>query len=205
MENIFNEARLLDEVAYGSQFGREFNTRVVRLRSGVERRNAEWSRPLGKYSLMFQLIEPEDQQYIVEAHAACMGSLVGFRFKDWSDYEAVDEAIGKGTGQSTEYQLTKTYTFGTVSHGRKISKPVQDKVTIFVDGNSTTPENIDYTTGIVTLNAPVDSVITWSGEFDVPVRFTQDRLDTEPVVFTDGDGGKGHLLNVDVELTEVRL
>ena len=50
---MFNETRLLDCVAYGSEFGQEFSTRITSLRSGVERRNANWSMPLGRYSVLY--------------------------------------------------------------------------------------------------------------------------------------------------------
>ena len=200
MTVLFNETRLLDKVAYGSQFGQEFNTRIVQLRSGREKRNANWSLPLGRYSVLFQAIRPEDHGLVRGAHMACMGSLIAFRFKDHSDYTAEDEALGTGTGASQDLQLIKAYDFGPVTLTRNIVKPVSGTVTIYVNGVPSAAV-IDYTTGIVTITAASGAAITWTGEFDVPVRFEADRLDCDPVARQNNL----FYLSANVDLTEVRL
>lgn len=197
---MFNETRLLDDVAYGSQFGHEFNTRITTLRSGHERRTAAWSRPLGRYSLSYDVLEPDGHQKVLGAHMACMGSLIAFRFKDWTDFQAEQELIGVGTGAIHTYQLIKAYHFGPLRVERLISKPVAGMVEVF-EGGELLPATIDYTTGQVTLSAPPGSPITWSGEFDVPVRFESDRLDFDPV----GPHEDGFLFSANVDLVEVRL
>lgn len=199
--NDFNEARLLDKISYGSTFGREFNTRIVSLRSGVDRRNADWQAPLGRYSLLYEVIEPDDQHLIVQAHAACLGALIGFRFKDWSDFEAEDEYIGTGDGTLKTYQLQKSYSFGSFEYNRIISKPVQGTVKVYANGAQVFPV-IDYTTGTFESAPAVGQVLTWTGEFDVPVRFEDDRLDVDPIVRR-GDGR--YVLQANVDLTEIRL
>lgn len=197
---MFNETRLLDKVAYGSQFGQEFNTRIVQLRSGHEKRNANWTLPLGRYSVLYQAIKPDDHMLVKGAHMACMGSLIPFRFKDWSDYIATNEALGTGTGSSQDLQLVKAYSFGPLTLTRNIVKPVSGTVTVYVDGVATAA-TIDYTTGIVTITADTDAAITWSGEFDVPVRFDSDRLDCDPVA----QQSNQFYLTANVDLVEVRL
>ena len=200
MSDVFIEERLLDKIAYGSEFGREFNTRVVQLRSGRERRNADWSAPLGRYSLLYQVIEPADHALVVNAHAACFGSLVGFRFKDWSDYTAELEFIGVASAGEQTMQLKKSYTFGPLSYERIISKPVLGQVTIYAD-EVEIPATVNTVTGEVTFTASAGQVITWSGEFDVPVRFADDRLDIQPITRRQD----GYLLSADVDLVEVRV
>jgi uncharacterized protein (TIGR02217 family) len=196
----FIEERLLDKVVYGSQFGKEFNTRIVSLRSGVDRRNADWAAPLGRYSVLYELLEPEDHKVVVNAHMACMGALIGFRFKDWSDYEVLNELLVVSDGGEQTVQLTKEYKFGPITYTRKIVKPVSGTIKLYAD-DVEIPFTVDTTSGLVTFNATSGQAITWSGEFDVPVRFDNDRLDVEPVYHTDG----GFLLSTDVDLTEVRL
>ena len=200
--STFIEERLLDKVTYSSQFGTEFNTRVVTLRSGVERRNANWSAPLGRYSIRYELLEPDEHQIVLNAHKACMGALVGFRLKDWSDYEATDEFIGTSDGTTNQtLQLTKRYKFGPLAYDRKISKPVYSTVKLYADGVEI-PYTLDSTTGLITFSHGTSgAIMTWYGEFDVPVRFDDDRLDVELVYHTEG----GFLLSTDVSLTEVRL
>lgn len=194
---MFNDTRLLDCVAYGSEFGQEFNTRVVTLRSGAERRNADWSAPLGRYSILYQALNPEDHIKVYHAHMACMGRLIGFRFKDWRDYVATEEVIGTATGGVQSLQLIKTYSFGPIDLARTIKKPTA--VSLFSDG-APIAASVNLDTGIATFTAPIGETITWSGEFDVPVRFDDDRLDVQPVAKAAG----GFFLNADVSLTEVR-
>lgn len=197
---MFNETRLLDDVAYGSHFGHEFSTKITTLRSGSERRQARWTRPLGRYSVVYSALDKEDHKTVRGAHFACMGSLIAFRFKDWTDFEADEELIGEGTGAPHTYQLKKTYAFGPISLERPISKPVPGSVLVFESGQLVASA-VDYSTGSVTLTAPPGSPITWAGEFDVPVRFESDRLDFDPVAPTEN----GFLLSADVDLVEVRL
>lgn len=198
---MFNETRLLDCVSYGSQFSTEFNTRVHTLRSGHERRNAMWSQPLGNYSIIFNNLEPDDHDQVRHAHMASMGSLIPFRFKDWTDYTADDEPLTTGTGVEQEVQLSKTYAFGPVSYQRLIHKPVTGTVVIYEDGVELAA-TVDYATGIATFTAPPGSNVTWDGEFDIPVRFVSDRLDYDPVVRR--QSGR-FVLSSDVDLIEVRL
>lgn len=197
---MFNESRLLDSVAYGSSFGQEFSTRITTLRSGHERRNANWARPLGQYSVLFQNLRPEDHALVRRAHMACMGSLVAFRFKDWTDYQAKDQPLATGTGAPQTAQLVKRYQFGAVALDRPIVKPVAGSVVVKAAG-LVIPASVDAATGIATFTAPFMTAVTWSGEFDVPVRFVNDRLDSDPSARYQG----GFLLSSDVDLVEVRL
>ena len=194
---MFEETRILDKVAYGSQFGMEFNTRIIRLRSGAERRNANWSLPLGKYSILMQALDPADHLLVRQAHMACLGATIGFRFKDWIDYQATAEVIGTGAGLEQELQLTKTYTFGSISLVRNIYKPVSGTIQLYENG-SPVSSVIDTETGIATVTAT--GTITWTGEFDVPVRFESDRLDYDPIA----KRANGYILTSDVDLIETR-
>ena len=196
---MFNEARLLDCVAYGSQFGYRYNTRINELRNGVERRNAEWERPLMRGTVIFQNLRQGDADAVIAAHHACMGSLVGFRVKDWFDFKAENEFIGTATGVAQQMQLIKTYTFGSFSNHRVIYKPVNGTVKIF-SNEFEIPATIDYTTGIVSFSAQPGNDITWSGEFDVPVRFEDDEMSFS----IDNNSGE-FVVNNDVGFIEVRL
>lgn len=198
---MFNEVRLLDCVSYGSEFGQEFSTRIVTLYSGVERRNANWSAPLGKYSIIYTALRPEDHEKVRDAHMASMGAFIPFRFKDWTDYKVEDQFIGLADGAEQTLQLVKSYNFGPVELTKKISKPVMNTVTVYADGVEIPLVTVDYILGTVTFTASVGARITWSGEFDVPVRFVDDQLDVEPITRVDD----GFALSCDVDLIEVRL
>lgn len=195
---MFIDERLLDCVAYGSEFGREFSTRIVSLKNGAERRNAQWSLPLCRYAIVYQALKPEHHQAVYSAHMACMGRLYAFRFKDWTDYRAINQPLGLATGGTETVQLAMTYTFGPTSFVRPIYKPVDAQ--IYADGVAI-GSALDMETGEATFSATAGQVLTWSGEFDIPVRFDDDRLDLAPIAH----GSSGFLLSTDVTLTEVRL
>jgi len=194
---MFIEQRLLDCVAYGSEFGHEFKTRIVSLESGHERRASVWSLPLGRYSVRYHLLKNEDHAKVRNAHLVCRGQALAFRFKDWLDYQAEHEALGIADGTPQTLPLIKNYQFGGKFLQKPIKKPVS--VQVFADGQPIAAQ-IDYSTGQVQVTAPAGSALTWSGEFDVAVRFASDRLDMEPLI-----NHNGHLLlTADVELIEVR-
>ena len=197
---MFNESRLLDCVAYGSSFGQQFSTRIIQLRSGVERRNIGWALPLGRYSVIYTALRPADHVKVRGAHMASAGSAIPFRFKDWSDYQADSEALGFGTGAVQSMQLVKTYWFGSVSISRIIKKPVLGTVQIYANG-AQIASTTNTETGVVTFTADDGAAITWTGEFDVPARFESDQLDVDPVARVGG----GFALSADVDLVEVRL
>jgi len=197
---MFNETRLLDSVAYGSVFGQEFKTDIVQLRSGAERRNADWSMPLGRYSVIFDALEPKDHWKVRDAFMSSLGSAIGFRFKDWTDFIADGEVIGFGKGVEQNIQLTKAYKFGSTELKKIIQKPVVGTVNVY-SNEVATPFTINYNTGVIVVTAPSGSVITWSGEFDIPVRFESDRLDLDPITTK----GSEFYLTSDVDLVEIRV
>lgn len=102
------------------------------------------------------------------------GRAYSFRFKDWTDYQATDQAMAEVT--PTVWQLVKRYNIGGYEHVRTITKPVLGTVAIKVGGSPVVPSEIDYLTGLVTFGSTPGSAPTASMEFDVPVRFDTDKL-----------------------------
>lgn len=194
----FINYRLLDCVAYGTECGPTWSTRRVGLNSGITRRNPRRSRPLYVATILFRALREENHQSVIAAFNACMGGVHSFRFKDWSDYEAVDELLPVlGTGAAQQVQLVKTYSFGSGAVERKIRKPVSGSVTMTADG-SPLAATIDYATGIASFTASSSDVLRWSGQFDVPMMFRDDALPLQAVSFNND----GLLLTADVTLEE---
>lgn len=195
---MFLDQRLLDCVAYGTQGGPTWSTRRVSLRSGKTRRNPRRSLPLYKFALIYRNLLPEHHAEVVAAFNACMGGLHSFRLKDWSDYQATDELFDVlGTGAQQTLQLEKVYSFGGQAVARTIKKPVDGTVIITADG-SPIPATIDTDTGEATFTAGSGDVLRWSGEFDVPVMFSDDEL-----AFSFADrNAQGFFLTADVTLEE---
>jgi uncharacterized protein (TIGR02217 family) len=118
---------------------------------------------------------------------ARFGKAYGFRFKDWSDYQAVAQNLGTGNGSQTAFQLLKLYSSGGYSYSREIKKPVSGTVKIYLNSIlQSSGFSVDHATGIVTFSAaPAGGVnVSTDFDFDVPVRFDTDAL----AVRADGPG-----------------
>lgn len=183
--------RMPDKIAFGAVSGPMFRTTVVTTVSGFEKRNIEWTMPLGRWDIS-QAIKDEDDFDLVDSHfRVVMGRAMGFRMKDWQDYRTtITRGIVSGI-TTTTFQLQKTYPFGASTFARNIVKPLAYGF-VLKDGNTTltTPGQytLDTTTGIVTTTAPRTAAnLRWSGEFDVPVRYDTDELKAEAIDRTDGD------------------
>ncbi len=174
----FDEVQLDTAVSEGASGGPTYNTVVIVTSSGQEQRIGTW----GVGRLMWDVAHgqktPAQMTALVAFFRARGGRARGFRFKDWTDYSVAGQAL-TNPYPATAMQLVKTYT-SSVTETRKILKPVSGTVTILKNAVAlvlTTDYTIDYTTGIVTLVAPVNgAAYTWSGQFDVPVRFDTDVM-----------------------------
>jgi len=194
--------RLPVNLEKGSGFGPSFKNVIQEAISGNEQRFAQWTKCRGVGDLSYGILSSTDPlgdyRAVLSLFRAHFGSLYPFRFKDWSDYIATNEVFGSGNGVQTQFQLTMTYdpsmillgVAGSYQYVRDITLVVGTPV-IKVDGvvpaSSPTPYTIS-SSGLVTFTtAPSGSpapVLTWTGEFDVPVRFDTDQL---PVVMTMAD------------------
>lgn len=163
-----------------------YSTIVIQTASGSEQRVARWQRGRQKFSVEYGPRTPASMAIVAAFFRARGGKARGFRLKDWTDYTCTDEALTNPYPNKT-IQLKKTYTSGGVSEARLIQKPCNN-ATFVLKCNTvpmvvTTDYSIDYTTGIITLVATPASgdVFTWSGEFDVPVRFDTDQMDLHAI------------------------
>jgi len=90
------------------------------------------------------------------------------------------------------FRLAKTYTSGAQSHVRPIQKPVAGTVLVAVADDPKVAGlefDIDTETGEVTFAVAPDlgTRITAGFEFDVPVRFDTDSIQTSVASFQAGD------------------
>jgi uncharacterized protein (TIGR02217 family) len=184
--------RFPDRLAYGAMGGPAFSTSVVTSASGAEARNAEWAYPLHSWDVSQGINGQADWQVLRAFFMAAGGKRRGWRFKDWTDYQAShtgDEAGVATALTATTFQMVKRYTSGSLTQDRIIYKPVagtvEVKVSAVVDGTA----SVDATTGVITIaSAPAASAITWSGQFDVPMRFDTDALQARVVARNLRDG-----------------
>lgn len=197
----FHEVRFPTGISFGSSGGPERRTEIVTLRNGFEERNAAWAHSRRRYDAGLGVQTADDLSEVIAFFEARMGQLHAFRWKDWADFKsslpsagvtALDQKIGDGTGSATEFQLVKQYVSGAEAYARPIAKPVHGSVKVAVDGTELVEGvaySVDYSGGRITLFAApeLEAEITAGFEFDVPVRFDTDRIDTNAAAFEAGD------------------
>ena len=196
----FHEVRFPASLSFGSVGGPERRTDVVTLANGFEERNTPWAHSRRRYDAGLGMRSLDDVELLISFFEARIGQMYGFRWKDWSDYKSsvasadptyLDQVIATGDGVVAVFPLVKTYRSGAQSYARPITKPVLGSVRIGLDQDEM-QEGIDYevdvTTGLVTFQHPPDIAVQVRAgfEFDVPVRFDTDQIQTSVANFQAG-------------------
>jgi uncharacterized protein (TIGR02217 family) len=206
MMALFNEARFNTGIRYGTVGGPTFSTDVETVTSGQEQRNANWKDSKGKWQVGDDLFNRQEIDHLIAFFRERKGKAGGFRFKDWSDYEAkfnietlTIEGVVVEVEGTTDLQMAKEYKVPNGTTIRLITKPVpgtikfwqpstpvQDPVTgVWTFGTEVTGGGIDYTTGKI---AGGSTGLRWTGEFDVPARFDTDQFNSTFEGYRDSDG-----------------
>lgn len=197
----FHEVRFPASLSFGSLGGPERRTEVVTLANGFEERNTPWTHSRRRYDAGVGLRSLDDIETMIAFFEARRGPLYGFRWKDWQDFKSCkasetisfdDQILGEGDGTRTDFQLVKTYASGGFEYVRPVMKPVAAMVSIGVDGVEMlegSDWDVDLEIGLVSfLVAPEPGSIVSSGyEFDVPVRFAVDAIQTSVASYQAGD------------------
>ncbi|PIE16787.1 MAG: glycoside hydrolase family 24 [Rhodobacterales bacterium] len=208
----FHEVRFPANLSFGSVGGPERRTEVVTLANGFEERNTPWAHSRRRYDAGVGMRSLDDVERLIAFFEARQGQLYGFRWKDWSDYKSCkpsaepgfeDQVIAIGDGVTGAFVLTKTYRSGEGVYVRPITKPVAGTVQIGIQGDLQQEGihfEVDTATGMITFAHPPDqgAEITAGFEFDVPVRFDTDRVQTSVASFQAGDAPN-------VPVVEVRI
>jgi uncharacterized protein (TIGR02217 family) len=197
----FHEIRFPSNLSFGSVGGPERRTEVVQLANGFEERNTPWAHSRRRYDAGVGMRSLDDIETLIAFFEARRGQLHGFRWKDWSDYKSCapskapgfrDCVIGTGDGQTRAFQLAKIYRSGDESYARPITKPVADTVRAGVDAAELVQGvhfTVDAVTGLITFTDAPDlgADVTAGFEFDVPVRFDTDSIQTSVASFQAGE------------------
>ncbi|KAA1015977.1 TIGR02217 family protein [Paraburkholderia panacisoli] len=208
MATFLESPRFPDNIAFGATVGPTYLTVVTPVYSGRDGRIPAWSQSRIRFEVGRRAMTAAATAALDAFFRAVKGRAFGFRVKDWTDYSA-DVTTGVLVPQVTSgiYQLAKRYVTGSLSETRLIQKPVAGTVQVFKNGVLITSGlSLDTTTGLVTIS-PVpggSDVLSWLGQFDVPVRFDVDEMKKQ---IMDRNGGAGDLL-VDwgsIPLVEIRI
>ena len=196
---MFIDHRLSTKVAMGFTGGPEWSTAIVEMDNGREVRNGQWMYPRHRYSAEYPNLLDGARREVLEAFHAARGRLHAFRFHDFNDADAEGAPLLPEIGTTTPVQLVKTYQLGSATSSRLIQAPMS----CVVRDSSGTPVagSVDTTTGLFTpASAWEDDAFSWSGEFDVWVRF-----DSDYNAFTLADRSRRQFMGTaNIELVEVR-
>lgn len=208
----FHEVRFPASLSFGAIGGPERRTEIVTLANGFEERNTPWAHSRRRYDAGMGLRSLDDLSLLVAFFEARQGQLFGFRWKDWGDFKscapcdvptAKDQSLGIGDGEKDQFQLTKDYPSGQQCYARLITKPVLGTVRVSVGGDEvadTIDYHVDIETGIVHFDVPPSdgAEINAGFEFDVPVRFDADRIQTSVSSFQAGEAPSVPVIEVRV-------
>lgn len=202
----FFEDRFPDEIAMGATGGPRFKTSKATVTGGARTANKDWDAPLHYFNVAQAIKTREDFHTVRQFFWVVAGAFDGFRFKDFSDYE-VDVDRGVLTLISAgSYQLGYAQRYGSRSVTRAILKPVAGTVQLFrtrtgATTNITVASTIDTTTGIVGITGhTAGDTYTWSGEFDIPMAFSDDSMDAAQI----GPDGSMFINWTSIQLEEIR-
>lgn len=197
----FHEVRFPASLSFGSVGGPERRTDIVTLANGFEERNTPWAHSRRRYDAGLGMRSLDDVETLISFFEARQGQMFGFRWKDWADFKSAtasgevafdDQVIAHGDGTTVEFQLCKRYRSGNFAYSRPITKPVPGTVRIGVEQDPL-QESVDYevdtSTGRVSFVHPpaAGQAVVAGFEFDVPVRFDTDRIQTSVASFQAGD------------------
>lgn len=197
----FHEIRFPANLSFGSVGGPERRTEIVTLVNGFEERNSPWAQSRHRYDAGLGLRSIADVEQLIAFFEARRAQLHGFRWKDWSDYKSCsitqapgpeDQLLGTGDGVTRQFQLIKTYHSGEDSYVRTIRKVVSGTVCAAVASDPKVfglEFGVDLDTGLLSFAVPPDlgTRVTAGFEFDVPVRFDIDRIQTSLASFQAGE------------------
>ncbi len=208
----FHEVRFPASLSFGSVGGPERRTEIVTLANGFEERNTPWAHGRRRYDAGLGLRSLDDLETLIAFFEARQGQLIGFRWKDWSDYRScspsdevsdTDQLIGLGDEVTDVWQLTKAYRSGAFTYVRPIAKPVAGSVRLSLGGDPLrdgVDYTVDYETGLVSFVHPpnIGAEIRAGFEFDVPVRFDTDGIMTSLSSFQAGEAPNIPVLEIRV-------
>jgi uncharacterized protein (TIGR02217 family) len=199
-----------DDVMFPIEIGQEasvapsFSTNIVTGASGYEARNGNWTQARLRFDAGPGVRGDAELETLLGFFRARRGPAVAFRFRDPYDNSsagmtavptAMDQIIGNGDGATDQFELVKLY--GTAER-RRITRPVAGSVRVAVDGIELVGGWTLQDKGVVEFSSPPGdgASITAGFQFDVPVRFVEDRIEVNRATFLAGEAPSVPLVEV---------
>lgn len=181
---MFDDTRLPEDIERGATGGPEYSTTVITLGSGREQRNQEWEYPLHSFNVGYGIRDRVQMEKVYAFFKARAGKARGFRFKDWLDFKVKATPVALVTGEPLKRQLVRVYEDTVNPQIRLIGYPVLDTLKVYVNQVLTTAYTVDG--GVLTFTTDPGNDVIATFEYDIPVRFDIDRLDTNLTNFNAG-------------------
>lgn len=84
----FHDVRFPDAIARGATGGPEYSTDIITVASGFEQRNINWQASRARYDIGTGIRTREQMAEVIAFFRARKGRAYGFRFRDWTDFDA---------------------------------------------------------------------------------------------------------------------
>lgn len=155
----------------------------VQTDSGSVSVNIGWTQSLREYEFGIVPLLVSQWQEIEALFEITAGGAYGMLLLDPKDHAITTSAGRMSLVSGSTYQLQKRHQVASWSHDRKITRPIADSFAPYYDGAEIVSYTLDDETGQVTLDAPVAdaSLLSWEGDFYVPVHFINDYIEWEIV------------------------
>lgn len=169
--------RFPDDISYGATGGPSFNTEVISVKSGGEKRNKNWSTPQYRFECAHGVKSQDQLDVLVDFFYEMGGKASPFRFKNWADYKVIKEKSYISRPVTNTLKLHKVYS----AYNRRITKVIGDTFELYADDVLVSiGYSLDVDTGIITLSNPssfpVETEFTFECEYDFWVRFDTDEM-----------------------------
>jgi uncharacterized protein (TIGR02217 family) len=146
----FHEIQFPTDISNGASGGPGFNTTVLTLASGFERRNVNWSKARAKYDVSHGVKTQQQMNALISFLMARNGKAYGFRYKDWADFKLPNyidtpgdldalptlfTTVGVIGGGHSTFQLVKVYGDTSNTYTRTINKPFDPDLDFWDSGS----------------------------------------------------------------------
>lgn len=182
----YDDERLPVDIEKGSIGGLGFYTTITPSAAGTEDRNQNWQDEKGEWQVGYSTRRSTWIDDVYQHFLGRRGAAHSFPFRDWRDYKSgphndlLPTAFGVGDGNTTIFQLSKTYPDSKRPFVRRILKPVATTLVVYVNDIAllSTDWAIDAD-GLITFDTAPGNLLVLSAEFefDVPCRYVDDRID----------------------------
>ncbi len=171
--------RFPEDISWGAVSTPTFNTEIVSVVSGAEKRNRLWSTPQYKFNCSHAVKTEEQMEALIDFFYEVGGRAGAFRFKNWAEFELTEARSDITRPEPDTLFVYKKY----LTYRKRITKIVDGTFKLYADGQQVLSGfDVNIDTGVITLqfpaNYPSGTVFTCECQFDFWVRFNTDAMAT---------------------------